>query len=249
MRSGFYVSAENTAADNTSTVLPLDTAGNPIDAPFNVTDDLPKLGWLLGVYMQDEWKLTDTAHAERGHTLRSDVSVRRREPIQPARQSRLQALRRHDVPCRLCALLHASVPSRCRPVDLSAVQNTTQQPTVNQDDPVLPERSHYFDAGVTQKILPGLELGVDGYYKRAQDLLDDGQFGAALVLDAFNYAKGINEGIEVRPPMRTAASKLMETSRSHNRKPLTSFRTSFCLTQASSLSSLITSSTRTTRRS
>ncbi len=78
------------------------------------------------------------------------------------------------------------------------MQNTTQQPGVNLDSPALPERSHYFDAGVTQKVLPGLELGVDGYYKRAQDLLDDGQFGAALVLDAFNYKTGINEGIEVK---------------------------------------------------
>jgi len=76
------------------------------------------------------------------------------------------------------------------PVDLAAFKNTTQQPTVNQDSPALPERSHYFDAGVTQKVLRG--------YKRAQDLLDDGQFGAALVLDAFNYATGINEGIEVK---------------------------------------------------
>ena len=60
LRSGFFVSAERTAADSTSTVLPLDAAGNPIDAPFNVTDNVSKLGWLLGVYMQDEWKLTDT---------------------------------------------------------------------------------------------------------------------------------------------------------------------------------------------
>jgi hypothetical protein len=35
-------------------------------------------------------------------------------------------------------------------------------------------------------------VGVDAYYKLARDLLDDGQFGAALVLDAFNYEKAIN---------------------------------------------------------
>jgi outer membrane receptor protein involved in Fe transport len=29
-------------------------------------------------------------------------------------------------------------------------------------------------------------------------LLDDGQFGAALVLDGFNYAKAYNEGIEIK---------------------------------------------------
>jgi outer membrane receptor protein involved in Fe transport len=64
--------------------------------------------------------------------------------------------------------------------------------------PSLPERSHYFDAGVTQKLAPGLEVGVDAYYKIARDLIDDGQFGAAYVLTAFNYDKGENEGVELK---------------------------------------------------
>ena len=77
-----------------------------------------------------------------------------------------------------------------------------------QSDPVLPERSHYFDAGVDQKFKFGcgsdgkscstLELGVDAYYKIATDLIDNGQFGQALVLSAFNYARGYNEGIEFK---------------------------------------------------
>ena len=64
--------------------------------------------------------------------------------------------------------------------------------------PSLPERSHYFDAGVTQVLAPGLEGGVTAYYKIAKDLLDDGQFGQAYTLTSFNYAKGENEGIELK---------------------------------------------------
>jgi hypothetical protein len=70
----------------------------------------------------------------------------------------------------------------------------------------LPERSNYYDAGVDQKFKFGcaasgkdcssLELGVDAYYKVATDLIDNGNFGQALVLSAFNYARGWNEGIE-----------------------------------------------------
>ena len=40
--------------------------------------------------------------------------------------------------------------------------------------------------------------GVDAYYKTATDLLDDGQFGAAYVLTAFNYAHGQNVGVELK---------------------------------------------------
>jgi hypothetical protein len=40
------------------------------------------------------------------------------------------------------------------------------------------ERSHYFDVGVNQILIPGLTVGFDGYYKLARNLIDEGQFGA-----------------------------------------------------------------------
>src|SRR5262245_31385935 len=57
LRAGFTVSAEQIWVDNTSLV----EAGAPpgIEPPFPVTDDVHKLGWLAGVYAQDEWKITD----------------------------------------------------------------------------------------------------------------------------------------------------------------------------------------------
>ena len=94
------------------------------------------------------------------------------------------------------------------PVNIGLFNNTTAAvPTDQGNGPVLPERSHYFDAGVDQNIPFGcskpaakdctdLDLGVDVYYKIATDLIDNGLFGQAYVLSAFNYAQGINEGIE-----------------------------------------------------
>ena len=52
------------------------------------------------------------------------------------------------------------------------------------------ERSNYFDAGISQIVIPGLTVGVDAYYKKSQNLIDEGQFGAPIILTAFNYAKG-----------------------------------------------------------
>ena len=83
---------------------------------------------------------------------------------------------------------------------------------------ILPERAHVVDAGFVQQLLPQcpstsdgtsakapvaaancptLELGGRVYYKWAKDLLDDGQFGQAYVLTAFNYASGENYGTEL----------------------------------------------------
>jgi outer membrane receptor protein involved in Fe transport len=63
---------------------------------------------------------------------------------------------------------------------------------------VKPERSNYYDIGVDQKVLPGLDVGLDVYYKDARDLIDDGQFGQAVVLTQFNWARGYSEGGEFK---------------------------------------------------
>jgi len=61
---------------------------------------------------------------------------------------------------------------------------------------VTAERAHYFDAGLTQKIMEGWTAGVDAFYKSSHSLLDEGQFGAALVESAFNYERGRQYGGE-----------------------------------------------------
>jgi outer membrane receptor protein involved in Fe transport len=95
--------------------------------------------------------------------------------------------------------------------------------TATNSGSILPERSSVYDAGVVQQLLPqcpsgiggmftkapvatincpSLEVSVDGYYKKAQDLLDDGQFGQAYVLTAFNYTEGENWGVETKAKFR-----------------------------------------------
>jgi outer membrane receptor protein involved in Fe transport len=41
-----------------------------------------------------------------------------------------------------------------------------------------------------------LEVGLDAYYKIARNLLDEGQFGQALIFTPFNYKTGTIRGIE-----------------------------------------------------
>jgi outer membrane receptor protein involved in Fe transport len=80
--------------------------------------------------------------------------------------------------------------------NISAFENTSAASGVPLDDTVKAERANYFDAGISQKITQHLTLGVDGYYKRARDQLDDGNFDQTLILSSFNYAKGKVEGVE-----------------------------------------------------
>src|SRR5580692_6850161 len=59
LRAGFSVSAEQASVSNTSLVEPcMICDGTDNGAPIGITDNVSKLGWLAGVYVQDEWKLT-----------------------------------------------------------------------------------------------------------------------------------------------------------------------------------------------
>ena len=83
------------------------------------------------------------------------------------------------------------------PTDIAKFAGTTAAPQVTQDDTVRAERSHYFDAGISQVVIPRLTVGVDAYYKISKNLIDEGQFGAPIILTAFNYAEGVQQGVEL----------------------------------------------------
>ena len=61
LRAGFTVSAEQAWVDNSIVVVVPCVAcdGTDTGAPETITDDVAKLGWLAGVYAQDEWKITN----------------------------------------------------------------------------------------------------------------------------------------------------------------------------------------------
>ena len=49
--------------------------GTDTGAPETITDDVAKLGWLAGVYAQDEWKITNQLTMNAGLTIRPDVGI------------------------------------------------------------------------------------------------------------------------------------------------------------------------------
>jgi outer membrane receptor protein involved in Fe transport len=180
-------------------VLPVDPVTGAISpTPFTVTDDNSLTGWNIGTYVQDEWKITNQLTLNTG--LRFDqlyqyVDANQLSPrvaliYKPFAGTTLHAgYARYFTP---------PYQAQAAQANLALFTNTTNQPEVPLDDPVKPERSNYYDVGIDQTLLPGLDVGVDGYYKDARDMLDDGQFGQAVVLTQFNWARGYSEGGEFK---------------------------------------------------
>jgi outer membrane receptor protein involved in Fe transport len=198
LRAGFMFQQEHAVFDDSVAVFPADANGNQLsDQPLTIDDSHSKTGYLYSAYVQDEWKLTSKLTLNYG--LRYD---RMDEYVQAGQLSPRIGLVYQPTNA---TTIHAGYARYFTPPPFELVSDstinrfngTTNQSPTSQNDPVQPERSHYFDIGVTQRLTPALTVGLDAYYKKASNLLDEGQFGSALIFTPFNYQYGRVYGLEL----------------------------------------------------
>ncbi|MDR3385626.1 MAG: TonB-dependent receptor [Rudaea sp.] len=198
LRYGLYVSDEHPLSDTSSLVFPADANGNQTsDVPITVVDDAPHIdARTYGLYVQDEWNLTDKLTMNYG--LRADKvdAYVTQCQVSPRLGFVYQATDSTTVHAGYSRYFTPPPTQLISPTDIALFQRTTNQLPSNVNAETLSERSNYFDAGVSQKVTDNLTLGLDAYYRQVHDLLDLGQFGAALIFSPFNYDKGRVHGAE-----------------------------------------------------
>jgi outer membrane receptor protein involved in Fe transport len=198
VRFGVFLQNERTRTAVTSRVLPVD--GNGIQTsqnPFPIADRGGRNGQLYGAYLQDEWSVTPKLTINYGARFDIVRAYTREQQLSP----RVNLV---WVPNK-AVTLHAGYARNFTPPPqeligaptLALFDGTTKQSELMTADQVRAEREHYFDAGIEFKPARGLKIGLDNYYKLKRNLLDEGQFGSALVLSPFNYAKGYAWGVEL----------------------------------------------------
>jgi outer membrane receptor protein involved in Fe transport len=197
LRGGIQLQQEHAQFSDTVSVFPTDANGNQAsDVPVTLQDSSSKTGYLYSLYLQDEWKLTSKLTLNYG--LRYDGMN--------------EFVTAHQLSPRIGAVyqltpattVHAGYARYFTPPSFELVSSgtigrfagTTNAPEVTQNDPVQPERDDYYDIGVTQRLGSDVTIGLDAYYKKAHNLLDEGQFGTALIFAPFNYQYGRVYGVE-----------------------------------------------------
>jgi outer membrane receptor protein involved in Fe transport len=198
LRAGVAFGVEQTTVADFATVLPVGSDGVPLPDPEMRSDGQSKHGSNFSAYLQDEWTLSPSLDLNAGlrfDTIEQFVSASQLSPRLGLVYRPFAATSVHAGAARYFT---PPMQAQATPNRIALFQNTTQQPAIAIADPALPERADYFDVGVDQQLSRGLGVGIDAYYKRATDLLDDGQFGQANVLQQFNHGRGSTHGIELK---------------------------------------------------
>jgi outer membrane receptor protein involved in Fe transport len=194
VRAGFQVTVErNTSSTDSSVLSALDGA---TDQPFTIHDGEGKTGTLYGLYVQDEWHILPRVTINYGLRFDQVDEFTNENQISPRVNVVWKAT---DTTTIHGGYSRYFTPPPFELVSAQSVglfNGTSAASEVTKDNTVKAERDNYYDAGISQVIIPGLRVGVDAYYKDAKNLIDEGQFGAPIILSAFNYAQGEVHGIE-----------------------------------------------------
>ncbi len=201
LRGGVLIELDRSDSDTASQVLRTDVDGTPINGPpfepITIVQDGGKLAQTYSAYLQDEWKILSSLTLNYG--LRFDQFDGYRDQNQFSPRANLVWSPTPTTTVHAGYSRYFSPPpfELIAQKSVSAFNNTTAASAVTQDTTPYAERANYYDVGISQIFVRHLTIGVDSYYKTDKDLVDEGQFGAPIILTPFNYAVGRQYGVEL----------------------------------------------------
>jgi outer membrane receptor for ferrienterochelin and colicins len=199
LRAGVYFQYDRLQSDTTSQVLNTDpVTGVPInDVPVSIVQNSNDGQVIESGYIQDEWHLFAPLTFNYGLRFDHYNAFSSGSQLSPRANLVWQPLTATTVHVGYSRYFSPPPFELVGSESLTQFANTTAAPSVLQDDKVRAERSNYYDFGVEQTIARGFTVGLDSYFKQATDLIDEGQFGAPIILTPFNYAHGQVYGVEL----------------------------------------------------
>jgi outer membrane receptor protein involved in Fe transport len=201
VRAGLFVQKDTSSSQTSSQVLPL-YAGGPLggtqqgDAPETITDNGSKSENIESLYVQDEWRWTPGFTVNYGLRFDTFSAYTSATQLSPRLNVVWKATPRTTVHAGYARYLSPPPFELVGTETIAKFDNTTAAPQLGLASTPQAERANYTDIGVLQTVNQKLSLGVDSYFKLSSNLIDEGQFGAPIILTPFNYAAGRQYGVE-----------------------------------------------------
>ena len=202
LRAGLFASHDVTRSATDSTVLPLGANGDAFDAPFTIQERRRIAGQLYGAYLQDEWRIADRLTLNFG--ARFDVMRQQIDASQLSPRANLVWTPTDTTTVSLgYARYFTPPPSELLfTPDLARYAGTSLAPEVSRAGFARPERAHYFNLGVRQRVGENLTFGAEVFHRDVRDMQDLGQFGSAYIFSPYNYRRGRVTGTELSASWR-----------------------------------------------
>lgn len=206
LRGGVVVSRDRSNSQTSSQVFPgmFDTDGDftQTGQPITVVDNYARTEMTYSAYLQDEWKPFAPLTVNFGGRFDNYDGFRAESQFSPRVNAVL--IPSQTVTLRAGYARYFSPPPFANVAATSVLKfrgTSAQAPgddgvSTPRADPPYAETQDYFDAGAQFKLTSAFSIGVDGYHRHSHRLIDEGQFGAPIILTPFNYDHGNITGAE-----------------------------------------------------
>jgi outer membrane receptor protein involved in Fe transport len=198
IRAGLIYQADDLDSQTGSEVLPLDANDNQTSTiPLLISGGGTKHATGYSLYVQDEWRIAQSLTLNYG--LRYDAFDAYDSENQLSPRVNIVWTPGDITTVHLGYARYFSPPpiELVADSDIAAFAGTTGAAPGTLNDTPKAERADYYDAGISVNPVQGLTIGLDSFYKLSRNLVDEGQFGAPIILTPFNYLSGRQYGGEL----------------------------------------------------
>jgi hypothetical protein len=190
LRGGLYLSGEAIELDDHAQTFPASGGVQSNSTPISIVDNNHEIAWLLGFYLQDEWRPTPKMTINFGARWDWMSAFVTRNQLSPRLGLEYQVA--HGT------ILHGGYARyfKVPPFDQVALQTvekfagtTNAAPASGGSDRIGAETDDYFDVGIRQRVVEHLNLGLDGFFKFGHNQLDLAQLGSTVVTAPLTYRR------------------------------------------------------------
>jgi outer membrane receptor for ferrienterochelin and colicins len=198
IRAGVVVTRDHGTSRTSTQVFPTDSSGAQSGQPYAIAENDSATEMTYSAYLQDEWKPFDLLTVNFGARFDHYKGFRSESAFSP----RLNAVLTPGGG----VTLHAGYARYFSPPPFANIALTSvlkyqgtsalSPNAILLDDAPYAETQDYFDVGLEWKLSSTVTVGIDGYLRHSHRLVDEGQFGAPIILTPFNYDHGNVHGVE-----------------------------------------------------